>query len=289
MSIIINDIAAKNAYSSIVEPNLYTNSWLIPGVTFSDKYEQTAAGIQVPKLVSIGKKSPSQPGQNLEHKKAANDLIQILLNNEYGFSQIIKDVEENAVPFELAEAAQKDNVESARESVQSSALACAIREGTISNDTEEVTAENALKKLIDARKEISNKKGTAKIVLASPDYYAKLVEGSLNKMTPTNNDKIVTTGQVGSLLGFTIFEVNDFVNGAATYLNSAGSSVTVSAEELAKIDFIMYDPRVLSYITLLKGMRFSNSPDFFGVLAQMQIDCGFKVTTPECMLIKTHA
>lgn len=289
MPIKINSVNVDEKYSPILEPNLYTNNWLIPGVTCSNQYEEKAGGIMIPKLASSGKKAPTTPGQKLEHEDAANELIAATFNNEYGYSKKIDDVVAASVAYPIAEAAQQDNVKSARESVQSSALACAISEGAVSADTEASTKENAIDQLIDARKEISEKKGTASIVLASPKFYANLTASALNKMTPVTNDKIVTTGQVKELLGFTVFEVNDFANGDATYINHAGQMITVTAEDLAKVDFIMYDPRVFSWITLLQGMRMKDHPDYFATFAQLQIDCGYRITTPECMLVKKHA
>ena len=289
MAIKINNVSVDNKYSSMVEPNLYTKTWMIPGVTYTDKYEERAGGIEVPKLVSGGKKDPVKVGSDLTHTDVQVDTIPIRVNNEYGFSQKIKDVQENAVPISLGEAAQQDNVNCARESSQASALACMITEGTVSSDTEAVTAENALQKLIDAGTEIAEKKGTANVVLASPSFYAKLLSGHLKLMTPVTNDKIVTDGNVTKLLNYTVFQVNDFSNGAAKYINSNEVTVTVTADDLKKVDFIMYDSRVFSRVSILEGMRFTNAIDFFGVYAQMQLDCGYKVTTPACMLIKKHA
>lgn len=289
MAIKINNVSVDNKYSGIVEPNLYTRGWMIPDVTYTDKYEERAGGIEVPKLVSGGKKDPVKVGSDLTHTEANVETIPIRINNEYGFSTKIKDVQENSVPFSLGEASQQDNVNRARESSQASALACMVTEGTVSVNTEKATAENSLQFLIDAGTEIANKKGTANVVLASPSFYGKLLSGHLKLMTPTTNDKIVTDGNVTKLLNYTVFQVNDFSNGAAKYINSNEVTVTVSAEELDKIDFIMYDSRVFSRVSNLEGMRFVNAVDFFGVYAQMQLDCGYKVTTPECMLIKKHA
>lgn len=288
MAIKIAQTNVDEVYSKIVEPVLYTNTWLIPGVTCTDKYTEKAGGTYVHKIVSAGKKSPTLPGVDFTNVDAADNLIPILYNNAYNYSKKIYNAQAASVGYAIAEEHLRDNVESTRESAQASALACLYTEGTAMSDTTAPTADNAKTLLLNARKEISKKKGTANIVLCSPDFYATVLMAAGKEFTPETNERIVTTGQVGRWLGMTFFEVNDFSNGDAVYLDSTGSTKTVSSANLALVDFVMYDARVLSYIQMLNMMRLKDSELFNGVLAQTELVAGFKVTTAECTAVKKH-
>lgn len=288
MAIKIAQTNVDEVYSKIVEPNLYTNTWLIPGVTCTDKYTEKAGGVYVHKIVSGGKKAPTAPGQDFTNEDAADTLIPILYNNAYNYSTKIYNAQAAAVGYDAAEAHLRDNVERTRESAQSSALACLITEGTALTDTAKATAENVKELLLNARKEISKRKGTANVVLCSPDFYSTVLMAAGKEFTPETNERIITTGQVGRWMGMTFFEVNDFSNGDAVYRDSTGTAKTVAAATLALVDFVMYDARVLSYIQLLNMMRLKDSELFNGVLAQTELVAGFKVTTAECAAVKKH-
>lgn len=289
MAIKIAQTNVDEVYSKIVEPVLYTNTWLVPGVTCTDKYTEKAGGTYVHKLVSAGKKAPTAPGQDFTNSDAADTLIPILYNNAYNYSKKIYNAQVNAVGYAIAEEHLRDNVESTRESAQASALACLYTEGTALAATTAATADNAKELILNARKEISKKKGTANVVLCSPDFYATVLMAAGKEFTPETNERIITSGQVGRWMGMTFFEVNDFSNGDAVYRDSTGTAKTVSSANLGLVDFVMYDARVLSYIQMLNMMRLKDSEIFNGVLAQTELVAGFKVTTPECVAIKKHA
>lgn len=289
MAIKIAQTNVDEVYSKIVEPVLYTNAWLVPGVTCTDKYTEKAGGTYVHKIVSGGKKAPTAPGQDFTNIDAADTLIPILYNNAYNYSKKIYNAQVSAVGYAIAEEHLRDNVEATRESAQASALACLYTEGTALAATTAATADNVKELILTARKEISKKKGTANVVLCSPDFYATVLMAAGKEFTPETNERIVTTGQVGRWMGMTFFEVNDFSNGDAVYRDSTGTAKTVSSANLALVDFIMYDARVLSYVQMLNMMRLKDSEQFNGVLAQTELVAGFKVTTAECVAIKKHA
>lgn len=289
MAIKIAQTNVDEVYSKIVEPVLYTNAWLVPGVTCTDKYTEKAGGTYVHKIVSGGKKAPTAPGQDFTNVDAADTLIPILYNNAYNYSKKIYNAQVSAVGYAIAEEHLRDNVEATRESAQASALACLYTEGTALAATTAATADNVKELILTARKEISKKKGTANVVLCSPDFYATVLMAAGKEFTPETNERIVTTGQVGRWMGMTFFEVNDFSNGDAVYRDSTGTAKTVSSANLALVDFIMYDARVLSYVQMLNMMRLKDSEQFNGVLAQTELVAGFKVTTAECVAIKKHA
>lgn len=289
MPIKIGSVNVDETYAKIAEKNLYTNTWLVPGATCTDKYTEKAGGVYVHKLVSTGKKKPVAPGSRFTDTAAEDNLIQILYNNAYHDSKELYNTTLEAVNFDLAAETLNDIVECIRESAQSSALACLITEGTALGDTTAATGENAKELILAARQTISEKKGTANVVLCSPAFYTKVMLAAGKEFTPETNERIVSSGKVGRWLGMTFYEVNDFSNGEAEYRDNSNTTKTITSANLALVDFIMYDGRVLSYIPLLNMMRLKDSEHFNGVLAQAEMVAGFKVTTPACVAIKKHA
>lgn len=287
MAITIGSVHVDEAYAKLAEQNLYTNTWLVPGATCTDKYAEKAGGIYVHKITSVGKKDPAAPGQDFENEDAEDTLIPILLNNAYNFSRKIYNAQVESVNLDLAASLMNDNVESARESAQASALACLLTEGNTLADTSAATGDNAKELILAARQSISEKKGTANVVLCSPAFYTKVLLAAGKEFTPETNERIVTSGQVGRWLGMTFFEVNDF-SAAATYRDSTGTAKAITSTNMGLVDFIMYDARVLSYVQLLNMMRLKDSEKFNGVLAQLELIVGFKVTTADCVAIKKH-
>lgn len=288
MAIKIAETNVDDVYSKLVEPTLYSKSWLVPGVTCSDEYTEKGGSVYVHKVVSAGRKDPVAPGNDFTDENAADELIPILYNNEYNYSKKIYNVQAEAVAYDVAAAHLKDNVESTRMSAQASALACLITEGTVLTNTTAPTADNAKELILEACQTISEQLGNASVVLCSPSFYTKVLTAAGKEFTPNTNERIVGTRKVGEWLGLTFFEANDFALGAATYRDSTNKAVTVSAANMKLVDFIMYDGKVLSYLQLLNMMRLKDSERFNGVLAQTQLEAAFKVTTKECVAIKKH-
>src|SRR5574344_1148018 len=84
MSVIYNTQYVDEKYSPIVEPNLYYDSVLQPGVTFTDKYTMgQAGGYFVHKLGAGSLLAPTTPAGDFSGVVTADSLIQIVLNNAF--------------------------------------------------------------------------------------------------------------------------------------------------------------------------------------------------------------
>ena len=89
MSIQYNTLNVDERYSAILEPNLYYNPILVPGVTCTDKYETGPAGqIYVHKL-STSAVEAGTPGRDFTDEVASDTLIPIQLNNNFQKSKKI--------------------------------------------------------------------------------------------------------------------------------------------------------------------------------------------------------
>lgn len=291
MAIMYGNQHVDERYSRLIEPNLYTETPLIPGVTYSDKYTiGPAGGIFVHKLnSSTGRRTT--PGNDFPEANDSGDtLIPITLNNCFQANEKIYNVAAAAVGIALANERMSDSVKVVRNLRGQSAVACLAKEGTASTETSAITASNVKKVILAERTALSNVGATGDVVQCSPTFYSIILEAAGDKFTPNMNERINSTGKVGSWLGFTFVENTDMAAGKdLSYCNSAGEEVTLAAADLAKIDFIMYNHNFFSVIDNVNMARIIDSEKFNGSLAQVEQNTGFKVTTAECVRVRSHA
>jgi len=276
MSVQYGNVNVDERYSSIFEPNLYYNSVFAPGKTFTDKYEiGPAGGIYVHKLdtsaVTVG-----TPGRDFVDVTASDSLIQIVLNNNFQQSKKIYGVQAAAVSANLANEELKTAIAEVAEAWNGAGLACLVSEGTTASSTASITKNSIKKAVIDARKQIVAAKGSADVLLASPETFACILEAAGSEYIPQANEYINRTGAVGQWLGLTVIECAGLAAANAKYYNAAGSLVTAS---FSGVDFIVYNKEALSIVTNLDVQRIVDSENFNGSKAQVEMNSGFKVTS----------
>ena len=287
-----NNQHVDERYSAIFEPNLFTQAWLVPGVTYTSKYmDGPAGGIYVHKLKGAEAVTPGKPGRDFTHEETQDELIQIILNNNFQKSRKIYGVQANAVSAPLANENFSTVVQEIREGREYSALACLITEGTAGSDTTAITPDNVKEMIIKERTELSKKKGKANVILCSPDTYAKILIAAGKEFVPSRNENIQLAGQVGEWYGFTIVEVNGLASAnAVSYYDYSGTQKTVTSATLGAVDFIMYYSEAFSVVDNLNAMRLlDNVPDFIGSLAQAEVNTGYRVTNPALVRVRKHA
>lgn len=291
MAIKYGNLNVDEKYSGILEPNLYFDSILVPGVTYTDKYQTgPAGGIYVHKLdttaVTVG-----TPGRDFTDEASTDTLIPILLNNNYMKSKKIYGVQAAAVSFDLANEQLSTATQEIKESRQQSALGCLVQEGTKSNGAA-ITA-NAVDAVLDEAAKI--KKGKANVVLCSPDFYALVLKENGKDFTTAKNDEVAATGAIGDLYGFTWIRAAGLGEAEAKYYDSTGTLKTVALHKAATtaadgsaVDFILYNSETLSIVDNLESYRIVDSENFTGSKAQAELNTGMKVTTPALVRVRTH-
>lgn len=293
MSVIYGNMNVDEKYSPLFEPNLYYGDWMVPGVTYTDKYQVgPAGGYYVHKLNKGEPVVPGLPGQDFVHELAGDDLIQIILNNSFRKSRKLYNVQAAAIEAPVAEQLMADTTKLVRQSINGSGIAALINEGTASAETAAITADNVKQAVIDARASmVEGAAASAKIILASPKTYAAMLAAFGRDFVPNTNERIQTSGLVGNWYGFTVIECAHLASKVSyTYRNYAGIEKTVSPDDLAKINFILYDPEAFSALTNLAMYRITDqSVDFNGSLSQAEVNMGFRVTNPELVYIHKNA
>lgn len=286
-----NNQHVDERYSSIFEPNLFTQAWLVPGATFTNKYQEgPAGGIYVHKLKGAAAVAPGKPGRDFTHEETQDELIQILLNNNFQKSRKIYGVQANAVSAPLANENLSTVIQEIREGREYAALACLITEGTASANTTAITPDNIKEMIIKERTELSKAKGKANVILCSPDTYAAILTAAGKEFVASRNERIQMAGQVGEWYGFTIVEVNGLASAnAVSYYDYTGNQKTVNTATLGGVDFIMYYSEAFSVVDNLNALRVVESPEFIGSLAQSEVNTGYRVTNPALVRVRTHA
>lgn len=293
MAIRYNDQHVDERYKPTLIANLFYKTFLLPGVTYQDVASDNNGGWFWHKLASTGASEPGTPGRDFVDEETSDNLIQCVYNNNYQKSKKIYGVQAAAVAFPLAEEQMALATQEVTEGRNLSALACLITEGTASASTGEITKDNFLSEIIGVRKEVVKNKGTADIVLCSPDFFGTMLEFAGQKYIPSTNEQLLAAaagGQVGNFLGMTWMEHNAFAhNGNITYYDQTGTKKSVSASELAKVDFIMYDHNSLGLGDNFVQARLRDSEMFSGSKAQVEENTGMRVLNPTMIRIRKHA
>lgn len=284
MAVLYGSQNVDEKYSKAIEPNLYTDTVLIPGVTYTTKYmEGPAGGIFVHKLDSGNAVEPGVPGRDFTDEAASDDLIPIVFNNNFQKSRKIYGVQASAVAFSMAEEYLADALNVTKEGRQYSGIACMVQEGTASEDTSVVTTENAVDVLTSLRKQIKDNKGKANFALVSTDVYAILLTklGLASVMDPA-----VVSGELLKRFGLTIIECNSFDKEAAKYYDRTGALKTV---DLTGVDMIVGYNEAFSLLDNFAMYRLVDSENFAGSKAQVEYNSAFTVNSPLQILVKKHA
>ena len=97
-------------------------------------------------------------------------------------------------------------------------------------------------------------------------------------------------GQVGSFMGFTWIEVNGFASSAdLAYYPHGGTKASVTAANLAKVEFIMYDPNVFGVGDNFSIVRMVDSELFAGTKAQVEENVALRVLDAAQVHVKSYA
>jgi len=283
MPILYGEQNVDTKFSAGIEPNLYSDTVLIPGVTYTDKYQLGPAGqIMVHKLDTGKEVEPGTPVRDFEDEKAKDDLIPIVFNNNFQKSRKIYGVQSSAVAFSMGEEYLSDALNMTKEGRQYSGLACMATEGTSNKDNTEVTEDNAINILTALRKEIKDNKGKANFAMVSTSIYSIL----LNKLGLAQvMDPAVQSGELMKRFGLSILECNSFDKAKAKYYDSSNTLKTV---DLTGIDFIVGSNEATSILDNFEVYRLRDSENFAGTKAQVEYNTAFKVNSPKQLIVKKH-
>ena len=116
-------------YSNLLLPNFFYNSFLQPGVTYTDRYQMGTAGqIFVPKLKPSTVKL-AEPCSKFKHEAIGNELVQITLNCTYPSSKEICALQETVADYALISETVRLSARELAEAWNISGIAALLSEG----------------------------------------------------------------------------------------------------------------------------------------------------------------
>lgn len=281
MAVIYGSQNVDERYVPGIEPNLYTDEVLIPGVTYTDKYQIGPGGAyKVHKLDSGEEVEPGKPGRDFTDEKAEDDLITIVLNNNFQKSRKIYGVAANAVEFAIGEEYLSDSLNMTKQGRRYSALACMINEGTQYQDTQVITDDNVEDVIVGMRKQIKDNHGQANYAMVSTDVYSKM----LKKLGfQEYKDPAVISGDLIKRYGLRIMECNSFDKKNAKYYDYTETLRTV---DLTNVDIIVGYSEAFSLLDNMEMYRLIDSENFNGSKAQVEYNSGMRVNSPTQLVVK---
>jgi len=284
MSVVYNTQYVDEKYSAIIEPNLYYDSVLIPGVTCDDRYEEQAGGIFIHKMGTAGIIAPTTPGSDFSNVVVADTLIQAVFNNNFKRSRKVYGVTAAAVAYNKAEAELAEALNEVKAGWMISGLACLADEGTDASDTTALTTSNIEAKYLLGRQTLRTAKATPDFCLASPSVYTSILQIAGDNFRPVANEAIIGQASVGNWFGVNVIEANGLgYVGMVSYYNYAGSLITFN---LTHVDYIMGDHRAFSVLNNFEVFRIIDSELFAGSLAQVEFNTAYRVTNAASIFVK---
>ncbi len=282
MAIKYGELNVDEKYAKILEPNLYIDSVFADGITFTSKYEEKGGAIYVHKLGTTTCEVGT-PGRNFNDEESTDNLIQIVMNNNYQKSKKIYGVQANAVDFALGEEQLATATQEVAQGWTIGGLGCLLNEGTASaNQATALTKSNLKAQVLADRKAIRDAHGKADVILMGTEAYALLLELSGSEFTPVANDAVNVSGQMGKWLGFTVIECNGLGETSFDYYDYTGAKKTVTPT--AK-NYIMYNHEAFSIVNNFDAARIIDSEMFSGSKAQVELNTGYRVTNSEMVVI----
>ncbi len=271
-------------YLSTIEPNLYTDEVLIPGVTFStDIVEGPAGGYYAHKLSDGNAVEPGTPGRDFNDEAAEDDLIQVSYNNNFQKSRKIYGVQAAAVKFPIGEAYLANTLNVTKEGRRYSALACMVNEGTVLEDTETITKENVVEKITGMRQAIKDAHGQANFMLVSTNVYNLCLQ-VLGLQTYA--DPAVRSAQLLERFGLSIIECNSFDKSGVKYYDYSGTKRTVN---LKNVDMICGYNEAFKLDDNFAMYRLIDSENFAGSKAQVEYNTAMRVVSNAQIVVKKNA
>ena len=285
MALVVNGATVATAMSPIVEAGLYADEIFIEGKTFTSQYDVDSAGqIQVEKYSPDMEVKAKVPGSNFSDKDYKNTVININCNNAFQYSQKVPAYFEATMPTSVKMNQTLRTTENVRIGRQKAGIAALVNGGTESANSEAITVDNFKEEFLKDRKALVDKFAKPNVAITSTEVYNIMLKLAGTEFTPSTNENVVTTGQVGYWMGILWIEA-PLLGGSLSFLNESGVEQAV---DTANIDYILYDYKAYSIIDKLTMLRVIDSEDFAGSKIQEEIDTGFKVTNADCVLVRKH-
>lgn len=280
-------------YSPLVEPNLFAGNVFQPGVSFTDKYQLGPAGQIIVHKPGTGSVAATTPGQDFNETVVADSTITISLNKQFNRARKIYGATVASVAYEVAAAEMETGLQEVREAWSLEAASALVDEDEVrvaSNVTELTAANDIYDEIVDARQALRDLKANPDTIIVSPTTYSKLLKADEFQRSVEKDNQVIRDAYVGRIAGLNVFEYEDLEDAAdnLTDINGGTDDITWDSDNDA-LEFIIYDHDALSIVTSVNVVGiWDGMPRYNGVVAEVEMVSGFKLTNPKRAILKIH-
>lgn len=284
-------------YSPLVEPNLFAGNVFQPGKTYTDKYQIGPAGQIMVHKPGTATVTATVPGADFSETVVGDSLITISLNKQFNrarkiYGATVASVAYGIVAGELETALQEVqaawNLEAASAIVDADGIRVSKNITTLTDSSD--NADGIYNQIVDDRKQLRDLKVHPDTLIVSPTTYGKLLKNSAFQRSVAEDTQVIRDAYVGRIAGLNVYEWEGLSDAAGNLTNINGSTADitwVSANDA--LEYIMYDHDALSCVTSVNVVGvFNGMPRYNGVVAEVEIVSGFKLTNASRALIKIH-
>ena len=280
-------------YSSLVEPNLFAGNVFQPGATFTDKYQTGPAGQIFVHKPGVGTVTSTTPGADFNETVVGDSLITISLNKQYNRARKIYGATTASVAYDIAAAELETALQEVRTAWNidaASAIVDADGIRVLSNITTLTAANDIYDSIVDARQALRELKANPDTLIVSPATYSKLLKAPEFQRSVQPDTAVIRDAFVGRIAGLNVYEYENLSSAAGnlTNINGTTDDITWDADNDA-LEYIVYDHDALSIVTSVNVVGiWDGMPRYNGVVAEVEIVSGFKLTNPERAILKIH-
>lgn len=294
-------------FSKILVANLFKDNTFVAGKTFTDKYNERGGQIYARRLGKTAaqvKDATSAGGLDLQAAtETADSLILIQKKDAISRNEKCYDLVETLRASGKSVDKVAEVVAEFKESCQVLWTSYLLAQPAVANqvglggatrtaDTDaDTTLADAIKSILDTRKQIRVNGGNADTLIISPDIESLFLANAYssgNAFIPETNEELVKSGKIGRLYGMNVYTSNLIGSGTPLNLPVAGNAVANSGDAAA-CEYIIYDHEVFAIAMDIEGLRLTNAIDFIGSYAQIQAVCGGGITNPALAYAKVTA
>ena len=298
-----NSETVDTTFSPVLVKNLFKDNTFIPGVTFTDKYNERAGQIyarRLGKTAATSKDATTSGGLDLTHTETADSLVLIQKKDAISRSEKCYDLVEKLRMSGKSVDKIAEVSEEFKEGLQikwmSYLLAPTVSASGVgvggatrsSNTTADTQLGTLIASILADRQQIRVNGGVADVLIISPEMETLFLSNAYksgNAFVPETNEEILKTGKIGRLYGMNVFTSNLIGAGTPSVLPVAGNAPANSGDA-ANCEYIIYDHDAFAIATDIEGLRLVNAIDFMGSYAQVQGITGGGVTNPALAIAK---
>ena len=207
----------QDKYSKLIDKKLQATLVTKSGFIFNDHCEGDAAGgkVKIPVRSTDVVVGDYDKTNGMDLSSGSTSYIDLDLNYDKAVNEIIDGYDKNAVPDDIV-AERLDSAGYALGVAEDTISIKALEnEGTVYEDTSEVTVENVYDTIVSLRTKLSEKNVPTndRWIIVSPKVYGLLLKDTTNFIRQGElSENLIANGAVGRIAGFNVFESSLLAN-----------------------------------------------------------------------------